>query len=117
MAYYPNYPQQFYPQYQQMVQPQMMQPQRSQGITDDRIWVQGEAGMKGYIVAPGCTVPLWDTETPTIWLKSSNYQGVPAVQKIRYSYDNDPETNEYDKRLKGIEERLAALEKEENENV
>lgn len=113
MAYFPNYPQQFY---QQQYQPQMMQ-QRQQGITDDRIWVQGEAGMKGYIVAPGCTVPLWDTESPTIWLKSSNYQGVPAVQKIRYSYDNEPETNEYDKRLQGIEERLAALEKEEIENV
>lgn len=113
MAYFPNYQQQFY---QQQYQPQMMQ-QRPQGITDDRIWVQGEAGMKGYIVAPGCTVPLWDTESPTIWLKSSNYQGVPAVQKIRYSYDNEPEVNEYDKRLKGIEERLAALEKEENENV
>ncbi len=113
MAYYPSYQQQFFPQ---QFQPQMMQ-QRQQSITDDRIWVQGEAGMKGYIVAPGCTVPLWDTETPTIWLKSSNFQGVPAVQKIRYSYDEEPEVNEYDKRLKGIEDRLAALEKEENEDV
>lgn len=113
MAFYPSYQQQFFPQ---QFQPQMMQ-QRQQSITDDRIWVQGEAGMKGYIVAPGCTVPLWDTETPTIWLKSSNFQGVPAVQKIRYSYDDEPEVNEYDKRLKGIEDRLAALEKEEIEDV
>lgn len=113
MAFYPSYQQQFFPQ---QFQPQMMQ-QRQQSITDDRIWVQGEAGMKGYIVAPGCTVPLWDTETPTIWLKSSNFQGVPAVQKIRYSYDDEPEVSEYDKRLKGIEDRLAALEKEENGDV
>lgn len=104
----------FYPTYQYPQQFQMMQT-RQQNIPDDRIWVQGEAGMKGYIVAPGCTVPLWDTESTTIWLKSCNYQGIPSQQRIKYSYDDEPEMNEYDKRLKGIEERLAALEKEEDD--
>lgn len=115
MAYFPNYPQQFYPQYQQMVQPQMMQPQNA--MPDDRIFVQGEVGAKAYIVAPGNTVTLWDSESATIFRKTVNAQGVPVMQRIKYTYDDEPEVSAYDKRLKGIEERLAALEKGVDEDA
>lgn len=110
MAYFPGFQQQqFYPQYQQQFQPQMM--------PDDRIFVQGEVGAKAYIVAPGNTVTLWDSENPVIYRKSVNANGVPMMQRIRYTYEEDTETSTFDKRLKGIEDRLAALEKEETEDV
>lgn len=105
MAFYPNY-QQFYPQQQFQFPMQNTMP-------DDRIFVQGDVGAKAYIVAPGNTVTLWDSENPVIYRKSVNAQGVPVMQRIRYTYDEEPENSEFDKRLKGIEERLAALEKED----
>ena len=39
--------------------PQQMQPQSQQNGV---IWVQGEAAAKSYLIAPGSTVPLWDSE-------------------------------------------------------
>lgn len=36
-----------------------------QKTNNDMIWTQGEAGAKGYLVAPNNTVVLWDTESPT----------------------------------------------------
>lgn len=111
MAFYPNY-QQFYPQ-QQFQFPMMQQ----NTMPDDRIFVQGDVGAKAYIVAPGNTVTLWDSENPVIYRKSVNSQGVPVMQRIRYTYDEEPEASAYDKRLSGIEERLARLEKEGAEDV
>ena len=60
--------------------------QQTQG-GDGRIWVQGEIGAKSYIIAPGNVVPLWDSESQTIWIKSVAPNGVPAMQKLVYSYD------------------------------
>ena len=57
---------------------------------DNRIWVQGEIGAKSYIIAPGNTVPLWDSESQTIWIKSVAPNGVPAMQKINYSFEQQP---------------------------
>ena len=50
-GYYPSY----YPQYQN-------QPAQQGGSI---IWVQGESGAKSYMVAPGNTVQLWDSEAQT----------------------------------------------------
>lgn len=56
----------------QTAQPfQMPQQQNAPQDDDDgMIWVQGESGANGYIVAPGKTVILWDTDNPTIYLKT-----------------------------------------------
>ncbi len=114
MSFIPNFNTNYYPQYpqmQQMQQPQMVMP-------DDRIFVQGEIGAKAYLVAPGNTVTLWDSERQSIYRKTVNAQGVPMIQKLNYSYDEETESSAFDKRLKGIEDRLAALEapKEEMSN-
>ena len=45
--------------------------------SDDRIWVQGEAGAKAYFVAANATVVLWDTESPTLYIKSADATGKP----------------------------------------
>ena len=67
-------------QYQPQQMPQMM-PQPDCGI----IWVQGEAGARGYIVAQGNTVPLWDSESNTIYLKSVDPTGVPSMRIFDYT--------------------------------
>ena len=54
--------------------PTMSQP--SNGI----IWVQGEEGAKAYMVAPGNSVQLWDSENPVIYLKSADMNGVPSMR-------------------------------------
>lgn len=69
---YPYYNNMNYPQYPQMqgVQnvPLQNQMQQNNGI----IWVQGEGAAKSYLVAPGCTVALFDNESQTIYIKSAD---------------------------------------------
>lgn len=75
-------------------QPQMPQPQQMPNITpispvqnqtNDIIWVQGEAGAKAYLVAPNNTVTLWDSESPTIYLKTADANGVPSMRVLDFT--------------------------------
>jgi hypothetical protein len=94
-GYYPQYQNgavpdmlnQFKGQYQQipMQQPMMQQPIQQMPMvqtSDDRIWVQGEAGAKAYFVAANATVVLWDTESPTLYIKSADATGKPLEMDI-----------------------------------
>lgn len=82
MAYnngYPiNYPQ-YYPQYTPTQQAQPTQQNSSM------VWVQGEAGAKSYLVAPNTTLPLWDSEGQTIYIKSADASGMPSMKIIDYT--------------------------------
>lgn len=75
-------------QYQQPMQVSMgaqaMQMPQMQPFsqTNDMIWVQGEAGAKSFLVSPNATVVLWDTESPTIYIKSADATGKPLAMKI-----------------------------------
>lgn len=51
----------------------------------DIIWVQGEAGAKGYLVAPNNTVVLWDTESPTIYVKTADGTGIPSMRILEFT--------------------------------
>lgn len=95
MAYpYQNYP---YPQpvpdrlaqlqFQQMQaqqMPQMQQmpqfPQANQGL----LWVSGEVGAKSYLMAPGTTVLLMDSEAQRFYLKSTDGAGMPSLRTFEY---------------------------------
>lgn len=66
-------------------QPQMNSMQQPQGESGGIIWVQGEAGAKAYLVAPGCTVQLWDSENQTIYLKSADMSGMPSMRVLDYT--------------------------------
>ena len=86
-GYNAAYGQPYYPQppmmdnlAQMRAQQQPMQ-QQSPGM----IWVQGEAAGKSYLVAPGHTVPLWDSERPTIYIKSVDNSGMPSMRIIDYT--------------------------------
>ena len=52
--------------------------------TNDIIWVQGEAGAKGYLVAPNNTVVLWDTENPIIYIKTADATGLPTMRILDF---------------------------------
>ena len=64
--------------YQMPMQPQRQDPN---GLT----WVQGEAGAKGWFVAPGATVLLMDSEAMRFYLKSADVNGVPALRTFEYT--------------------------------
>lgn len=59
------------------------QPPTAQSASDI-IWVQGEAGAKAYLVAPNTTVTLWDSETPTIYVKTSDARGIPSMRVLDF---------------------------------
>lgn len=120
MAYNFGYPYGNQYGFQQQIQPQYQQmDQRGNG--DGRIWVQGEVGAKAYLVAPGNTVPLWDSEQYIIWLKSVSLNGVPSMIRINYSIDNPAPapmpapTSDYVTRAE-FEKRIAELTKTEVKN-
>jgi hypothetical protein len=71
---------QFNQQYQQPVpaQPTTSAPQANTGL----VWVQGEAGAKSYLVAPGNTVMLMDSEGKRFYLKSADASGMPMPLRI-----------------------------------
>lgn len=47
-------------------------------------WVQGEQAAKSYLVAPNVTIPLFDSEKQTIYLKSADMYGKPSMQILDY---------------------------------
>lgn len=76
------------PYQQPTQQPQIFPSQMSgtsAGQPNDRIWVQGEAGAKAYLIAPNATVTLWDSESPTIYIKSADANGIPSTQILDYT--------------------------------
>ncbi len=84
MAYNPfpvgYQPQQLY--YQPNYQPVQNQPQnQNTGI----IWVSGEAGARGYPVAPNTTIQLWDSEAQIVYLKSADASGMPSMKILDYT--------------------------------
>lgn len=46
--------------------------------------VHGIEGANSFMVAPNNAVTLWDTEQPTIYLKSADAFGVPSMRILDY---------------------------------
>ena len=87
MAYNPyQYYQPVYqgiPQMQQYQMPQPQpQPQPQQQSSAGIIWVQGEEGAKAYMVAPGNSVLLMDSENSAFYIKSTDQSGMPMPLRI-----------------------------------
>lgn len=102
--------------------------------TNDIIWVQGEAGAKAYLIAPNNTVTLWDSESPTIYLKTADANGVPSMRVLDFTERtaNAPKTpvdhtckcgdkfvpkddfNALQAKFDGIESKFAELEEKYN---
>lgn len=124
-----NYPNSYY-QNQQQFNPnqqynQINQNQSSSGI----IWVQGESGAKSYLVAPNCTVQLWDSESQTIYIKSADASGMPSIKILDYTIRDDQKqkTNEntnqanvnnnsdLETEINSLNEKIEIMEKEINQ--
>lgn len=77
-------------QFNQQIQPPPASPTSQQG-NNGLIWVQGEAGAKSFIVAPGNTVMLMDSEGERFYLKSADSSGMPMPLRI-FDYKERTET-------------------------
>lgn len=100
MAYFNGFPASYQPMYPQYQPP--AQNTQQNGI----IWVQGEAAAKSYLVAPGQTVQLWDSEEKVIYLKSADGSGMPSMKVLDYTIRGEAETKQTEYATK---EDLAAL--------
>lgn len=92
--YYGNYNQFYQPplqdnlaqmrnnQYMQMPPMQSMQQTQNQQSNNGIIWVQGEEGAKAYMVAPGNSVLLMDSENSAFYIKSTDNSGMPMPLRI-----------------------------------
>ena len=83
---YNNYFPMGYPYYS--AQPAMQQPQYrqqpQQPAANGIIWVQGMAGAKSYLLAPGQTALLMDSENPVFYIKSADQSGMPTLRAFDY---------------------------------
>lgn len=99
MAYYaPFYRPTYYDQMntpsfnqQPMVQPVQQMATPAQQTNNGLVWVQGEAGAKSFLVAPGCTVMLMDSEGERFYLKSADASGMPLPLRV-FEYKERTET-------------------------
>ena len=106
MAYFNGFPATYQPL---MPTYQPVQNQQQPGI----IWVQGEAGAKSYMVAPGNTVQLWDSEDKIIYLKSADPSGMPSMKILEYKIRGESEqpVTEYATKedLKALSDKFKSL--------
>ncbi|MBO6268469.1 MAG: hypothetical protein J6N19_04930 [Clostridium sp.] len=92
---YPQYPYSMNNQYGTV--PTMTQQSNAQQAQPlSMIWVDGEVGAKAYQMPSGWPVntplPLWDTNSPVVYFKSTNTMGMPnPLQKARYSMESTPQ--------------------------
>lgn len=99
MAYYaPFYRPMYYGQQNafdsfNQINPQFQAPQPSVPPNQNNtfIWVQGEAGAKSYLVPPGNTVMLMDSEASCFYLKSADVSGMPLPLRV-FKYEEIAET-------------------------
>ena len=63
---------------------QFQQPQQQQTYNQGLLWVQGEAGAKSFLVAPGASVLLMDSETSKFYIKSADNAGMPNMRTFEY---------------------------------
>lgn len=83
---YPYYGNPYYPQpmqdnLTQLRQQPMMQPAQ-QTQSSGVIWVQGEEGAKAYMVAPGNSVMMLDSEGSRFYIKSTDQSGMPLPLRV-----------------------------------
>jgi len=124
MAYYNGFPVNYQPMMPQQFQAQPNQQQQQGGL----IWVQGENAAKSYMVAPGNTVQLWDSEEKVIYLKSADVSGMPSMKILDYTirgeektapaveYATKDELNALAEKIRELSKRKARIVKEIDED-
>lgn len=83
-----------YTPYVQAPMPQFQMPTPQYNRQPDMTWIQGEAGMKAYLVAPNTRAILWDQDNPVIYIKTADANGVVSVKTLDYTErGSDQNTN------------------------
>lgn len=109
--------------YQQIQQPtQLAQPQAQNGAQNGLNWVEGPEAAKAYTVPPNCTLVLFDTKTPTMYIKSADMSGMPSTRTFKIEEIGDvpvgatsrseASPNISREEIEGFENRISALEKQ-----
>lgn len=80
-AMYGGYMQQAMPDQLAQLRAQQM-PQAQTTPQGAPIWVQGEGGAKSFLVAPGQSLILMDSEAEVFYIKSTDASGVPMPLRI-----------------------------------
>ena len=81
-----------------MQQPMMQQPVQQMPIQSNGglIWVDNEEQAKNYLVAPNNVVPMFDKNSPQMYIKSADGAGMPTFKKYKLTdfeeVDNAPKT-------------------------
>ncbi len=79
------------PQEQQIQQIRQVQPVQQQ---QNPIWVQGISGANNVYVPPNTIVPLWDSDVPVIYWKSTDASGRPNIKILDYTVRNQQQDND-----------------------
>lgn len=58
--------------------------QQQSNVNTSMIWVQGESGAKSYVLPNNTTLPLWDSESQTIYIKTVDQNGKPSMTILDY---------------------------------
>lgn len=105
-SFFPVGYQQIMPQNQQAYQAQQVQPQT--GIN----WVQGLSGAKAFMVAPGQTAFLMDSEGQTFYMKSADQSGMPSLRIFDFQErtQQPPVAPQSNGAYEDLAKRVAALE-------
>lgn len=112
-----NYYNPYQMNYQQNYQPQPQQPQQNTQPVDDRIFVANASAADAYLVAPNGFVRLWDSNSNRFYEKQADASGrqypIVAYEYKRIDAAPAQPTNDFEARLKAIEDRLNAFENRE----
>ena len=89
--YQPTQTQVYQPRFQNTTTaaPSYSQVQSMQPVNTQIIWVDGEAAARAYNLPNNTTLPLWDSESQTIYIKSVDSQGKPQMTILDY-VERDP---------------------------
>lgn len=113
--------------YQQVQQPtqvaQLSQIAQAQnGAQGGLNWVEGAEAAKAYAVPPNCTLVLFDTKNPIMYIKSADMSGMPSTRTFRIEEIGDVPIGAAGKsevppsvsreEIEEFENRISALEKQ-----
>lgn len=59
--------------------------QQPQNPNPGFVWVQGEAAARSFMVAPGATVLLMDSDSTRFYIKSADPSGMPSMRVFEYT--------------------------------
>lgn len=59
--------------------------QQPQSPNPGFVWVQGEAAARSFMVAPGATVLLMDSDSNRFYIKSADPSGMPSMRVFEYT--------------------------------